>query len=183
VPQAVELEGITGAFAAAGHAGTRLKVGRQECQQFEELGMLVAVCGHGKAQHAVQTQHLIDQCGTVRAVIRAAERWRGIAVGEFEQRQVRAIRDELSRAHAERVAPAVTPRHTTRSENFELIDESRGMRRRIWLQIDDLGVGRYLSLSPKSRQAVPIECVARSIIQRSWDLTCTFRAYVNRCPD
>ncbi len=46
------------------------------------------------------------------AVIRAAERWRGIAVGEFEQRQLRAIRDELGRAHAERVAPAVTPRHT-----------------------------------------------------------------------
>ena len=47
------------------------------------------------------------------AVIRAAERWRGIAGGEFEQRQLRAIRDELGRAHAERVAPAVTPRHTT----------------------------------------------------------------------
>jgi hypothetical protein len=46
------------------------------------------------------------------AVIRAAERWRGIAVGEFEQRQLRAIRDELGRAHTERVAPAVTPRHT-----------------------------------------------------------------------
>ena len=47
------------------------------------------------------------------AVIRAAERWRGIAVGEFEQRQLRAIRDELGRAHAARVAPAVTPRPTT----------------------------------------------------------------------
>src|SRR5947208_5707068 len=29
------------------------------------------------------------------AVIPAAERWRGIAVGEFEQRQLRAIREEL----------------------------------------------------------------------------------------
>ena len=44
------------------------------------------------------------------AVIRAAERWRGIAVGEFEQRQLRVIRDELGRAHAERVAPAVATR-------------------------------------------------------------------------
>src|SRR5206468_13090292 len=42
------------------------------------------------------------------AVIRAAERWRGTTVGEFEQRQLRAIRDELGRAHAERVAPAIT---------------------------------------------------------------------------
>jgi len=42
------------------------------------------------------------------AVIRAADRWRGITVGEFEQRQLRAIRDELNRAHATRTAPAVT---------------------------------------------------------------------------
>src|SRR5437867_12515522 len=41
------------------------------------------------------------------AMIRAADRWRGIAVGEFEQRQLRAIREELDRAHAERIAPAV----------------------------------------------------------------------------
>jgi hypothetical protein len=32
------------------------------------------------------------------AVIRAADRWRGIPIGEFEQRQLRAIRDELGRA-------------------------------------------------------------------------------------
>jgi transposase-like protein len=44
------------------------------------------------------------------AVICAADRWRGIPIGEFEQRQLRAIRDELSRAHAERVAPAVSPK-------------------------------------------------------------------------
>ena len=69
VPQAIELDGITGAFAAAGHTAMRLKVGRQECHRFEDLGMVLAVCGHGKAQHAVQTQHLIDQRGAVRAVI------------------------------------------------------------------------------------------------------------------
>jgi hypothetical protein len=40
-------------------------------------------------------------------VIRVADRWRGLTVGEFEQRQLKAIRDELNRAHAERVAPAV----------------------------------------------------------------------------
>ena len=41
------------------------------------------------------------------AVIPAADRWRGIPVGEFEQRQLGAIGDELNRAHAQRVAPAV----------------------------------------------------------------------------
>jgi putative transposase len=38
------------------------------------------------------------------AVIRAADRWRGLTIGEFEQRQLRAIREELTRAppHASR---------------------------------------------------------------------------------
>ena len=44
------------------------------------------------------------------AVIWATDRWRGITVGEFEQRQLRAIRDELNYAHAQRVAPVVTRR-------------------------------------------------------------------------
>jgi putative transposase len=43
------------------------------------------------------------------AMIRAADRWRGIAVGEFEQRQLRAIRAELDRAHSERVRPVARP--------------------------------------------------------------------------
>jgi putative transposase len=43
------------------------------------------------------------------AVIRAADRWRGLTVGEFEQRQLRAIREELDRVHAERTRPAVRP--------------------------------------------------------------------------
>ncbi len=38
------------------------------------------------------------------AVMRAADRWRGLQVGEFEQRQLTALREELHRAHA---APAV----------------------------------------------------------------------------
>src|SRR5688500_16118607 len=43
------------------------------------------------------------------AVIRAAERWRGLTVGEFEGRQLKVIREELDRAHTERTAPAVRP--------------------------------------------------------------------------
>ena len=41
------------------------------------------------------------------AVIRAADRWRGLTVGEFERRQLKVIREELDRAHTERVSPAV----------------------------------------------------------------------------
>jgi len=43
------------------------------------------------------------------ATIRAADRWRGITVGEFERRQLMALREELNRAHAERTAPVVRP--------------------------------------------------------------------------
>jgi putative transposase len=47
------------------------------------------------------------------ALIRASERWRGIRVTEFEQRQLNAIRNDLDRAHAERTAPAITPNIAT----------------------------------------------------------------------
>jgi putative transposase len=43
------------------------------------------------------------------ALIRAAERWRGIRIGEFERRQLRAIRDELDKDFAARTAPAMAP--------------------------------------------------------------------------
>lgn len=46
------------------------------------------------------------------ALIRAAERWHRLKMTEFEQRQLKAIRDELDRAHAEQTAPAVSATHT-----------------------------------------------------------------------
>src|SRR2546426_5242567 len=69
VPQANELEPILGTFAAAGYRPRSLLLGRLECHLFDELRMLFAVGGHGKTQHAVQTQHLIEQRATVQAVI------------------------------------------------------------------------------------------------------------------
>ena len=42
------------------------------------------------------------------ALIRAAERWRGLKMTEFERRQLKAIRDELDRAFAARTAPAAS---------------------------------------------------------------------------
>jgi len=51
------------------------------------------------------------------AVIRAADRWRGITVGEFEQRQLRAIRTELNRAHATAPPPPWHHRNLRRCAN------------------------------------------------------------------
>jgi putative transposase len=41
------------------------------------------------------------------AMIRAAERWRGLRITAFERRQLAAIRDELNQLHASKTAPAV----------------------------------------------------------------------------
>jgi len=49
------------------------------------------------------------------ALIRAAERWRGLRMTEFERRQLTAIRNELDRAHAERTAPVVSANVTATS--------------------------------------------------------------------
>jgi hypothetical protein len=57
------------------------------------------------------------------AMIRAADRWRGLTVGEFEQRQLRAIREELNRAHAERTRSAVRP--TTSASPARLSSKNR----------------------------------------------------------
>jgi len=46
------------------------------------------------------------------ALIRAAERWRGLKMTAFERRQLKAIRDELDRAHTKRTAPAASPTAT-----------------------------------------------------------------------
>ena len=40
------------------------------------------------------------------ALIRAAERWRGLRMTEFERRQLKAIREEIDRNFAARTAPA-----------------------------------------------------------------------------
>jgi len=42
------------------------------------------------------------------ALIRAAERWRGIRITEFERRQLKAIRNEIDRDFDARTAPATT---------------------------------------------------------------------------
>jgi putative transposase len=79
------------------------------------------------------------------AVIRAAERWRGIAVGEFEQRQLRAIRDELGHAHAYAWRRLSPPRHPRPSAKSESTGDRPWTRVHIGLQIDDRGAGRYLA--------------------------------------
>jgi adenosylhomocysteine nucleosidase len=69
VPQVNELDLILAAFDAAGYRPRSSTIGRLECHLFEALALVFTVGGHGKTQHAVQTQHLIEQKPTIQAVI------------------------------------------------------------------------------------------------------------------
>ena len=51
------------------------------------------------------------------ALIRAAERWRGIRITEFEQRQLRAIAEEIDKDFAALNAPAATAPQSHLSSN------------------------------------------------------------------
>ena len=51
------------------------------------------------------------------ALIRAAERWRGIRISEFEQRQLKVIREEIDKDFAARNAPAATAPQSHLSSN------------------------------------------------------------------
>jgi transposase-like protein len=63
--------------------------------------------------------HAFGECTVLKlmyaALIRAAECWRQLRMTEFEHRQLKAIRDELNRAHTERTAPAADPNVTASS--------------------------------------------------------------------
>ena len=51
------------------------------------------------------------------ALIRAAERWRGIRISEFEQRQLKAIREEIDNDFAATNALAATAPQSHLSSN------------------------------------------------------------------
>jgi putative transposase len=54
------------------------------------------------------------------ALIRAAERWRGIKISEFEQRQLKAIREEIDKDFTARNAPVINaPAAPTRLSSSE----------------------------------------------------------------
>jgi hypothetical protein len=54
------------------------------------------------------------------ALIRAAEHWRGIRITEFEQRQLKAIPDEIDQDFTARNAPATRPTVTAAPTRLSL---------------------------------------------------------------
>ena len=58
------------------------------------------------------------------ALIRAAERWRGIRITEFERRQLKAIRDEIDHDFTARNAPATGPMVTAAPTRLSSTDRT-----------------------------------------------------------
>ena len=69
VPQPEELGPLVARLETLGHASRTESIGELQLTSFEELGLAVALGGHGKVQCAVQTQHLLDLLPTVQTVV------------------------------------------------------------------------------------------------------------------
>ena len=52
------------------------------------------------------------------ALIRAADRWRGLTVGKFEQRQLRAIREDSTGLMLNGCAPSCAPTRVRRPSDY-----------------------------------------------------------------
>ena len=84
-PQADEADALLQGFRQRGRPSHEVKVGKLSCFSVPSLDILVAVGGNGKAQFAVQTQHLLDHRPDVRLLccVGAAGRLReGMSVGD-----------------------------------------------------------------------------------------------------
>ena len=61
-PQIEEADAMLGAFVRKGLPVEEIQIGRLQCACVPPLDLILAVAGNGKAQFAVQAQHLIDHC-------------------------------------------------------------------------------------------------------------------------
>jgi adenosylhomocysteine nucleosidase len=59
-PQMKELSALCAGFSELGYSFEPERVGKLDCQAIPSLGLILGVGGQGKAQFAVQTQHLLD---------------------------------------------------------------------------------------------------------------------------
>ncbi len=68
-PLTLETAFLVSYFKEKGHKVIETKVGRLTAYHFPQLGFLLAVGGHGKAQFALQSQFMIDQNPQAKALI------------------------------------------------------------------------------------------------------------------
>jgi hypothetical protein len=103
----------------------------------------------------------------------------GIPVGEFEQRQLKAIRDELNRAHADRVAPVSPPRAVRRRPEAEEMSRVGAERDRATASESTISSGTNISECQASRaflgrtgSSSPASTAHRKAILEAWHEHC-----------
>src|SRR5262252_8531405 len=85
LPLQAEIDHLSGALQANGLRLERTAAGRLDVVSLPEIGTVLARGGHGKAQFALHTRHLLDHAGHVDLVICAGAAGalvEGIAVGD-----------------------------------------------------------------------------------------------------
>src|SRR5262249_24304502 len=85
LPLQAEIDHLSGALQANGLRLERTAAGRLDVVSLPEIGAVLARGGHGKAQFALHTRHLLDHAGHVDLVICAVAAGalvEGIAVGD-----------------------------------------------------------------------------------------------------
>jgi adenosylhomocysteine nucleosidase len=84
-PQADEMEAVCRGLERRGAVTRTVHVGRLACVSVPALDMLVAPGGNGKAQFAVQAQHLLDHCPDAKLLLCVGAAGRlssGVSVGD-----------------------------------------------------------------------------------------------------
>ena len=64
-----EFDSLTNALTEFGHRGQETQVGSLQARLFNDIGLIVAPGGLGKAQFGIQTQHLIQHMDNVEMVV------------------------------------------------------------------------------------------------------------------
>ena len=109
VPQREELEPLAATLAALSHEGCAASVGRIGVLSFDALRLCVAVGGHGKAQSALQTQHLLDLLPDASTVICAGAA--GSLCGDVGRGDVVVGTCTVEHDYTLRFSPAPAPMH------------------------------------------------------------------------
>jgi adenosylhomocysteine nucleosidase len=107
LPLQTEIDHLSDALRADGLRLERTAAGRLDVVSLPEIGAVLARGGHGKAQFALHTRHLLDHAGQVDLVICAGAAGalvEGIAVGDVVV-GIRTVEHDFQRRFSGRPAP------------------------------------------------------------------------------
>jgi adenosylhomocysteine nucleosidase len=106
-PQVEEADALLGGFIRQGMTVEEVQIGRIQCAAVPLLDLVVAVAGNGKAQFAVQAQHLIDQCPDATLLVCAGAAGRLVDV--LSRGDVVVATTTIEHDYKERFAPEPRP--------------------------------------------------------------------------